>query len=407
MGSNYDVVIVGGSVAGASVAIALAPAGYRILLLDQATFPRDKPCGEGIMPQGVEILAEFGLLAEILAHGGTEFRGLRYRNRQGLLAQADFPPGREGRSFGIVIRRLHLDHLLFRKARSFPNVTAREGFRVTEVIQEGQAVRGVAGQPAGSPARREEFHAPLTIGADGRHSIFHAACGLTRTYLPRRRFGVTGHLRGVRGSDSYIEVLLHPQCEIYIAPCGEGLTLVALLLEERSMRSFAGDLPGRYHAFLMSAAGFRERALASELVDPVFAVGPLGFTVEPCHRPGLILVGDSAGFLDPITGEGMTLALKSVRAAVRLISEAFATGEFGAVLGRRYVEERFSLIEDVFRFTRLILKLSRHKTIADRAIRRLRADEELFQKLLGIVAGRHRYGDLSFAEKASLLLGPT
>ena len=405
MTSKYDIVIVGASVAGASSAIALAPEGYRILLLDQAAFPRDKPCGEGIMPQGAQILAEFGLLAELLAHGATKVRGMRYRNRQGVSAEADFPSGGPGSPFGIVIRRWLLDHLLVQKAKSLPNVSVREGFRVTEVVEENRTVKGVVGHVVDSSGQREACYAPLTIGADGRHSVFHTACGLAKTYLPRKRFGVTGHLRGIQGCDPYVEVLIHPQGEIYIAPCGDGLTLAALLLEEKSMRFFKGDLRRQYHAFLQSAEGFRGRALSSELVGRVFAVGPLGFTVEPLSRPGLLLVGDSAGFLDPITGEGMTLALKSVKAAVPLIREAFAAGNWGLELGQRYAEERFKLIDDVFRFTRLFLNLSRHKFIADRAISRLSQDRPLFEKLLGVVTGSHRYSDLSFAEKASLLIG--
>jgi flavin-dependent dehydrogenase len=398
---KYDVVIVGASVAGASAALALAPEGCRILLLDEAVFPRDKPCGEGIMPQGVGILAELGLATEILASGGTKFRGIRYRNRQGIWAQADFPPS----SFGIAIRRWHLDHLLLRKAKAFPNVTTREGFRVTEVVQEGRVVKGVVGHPVDAPTLREVFHAPLTIGADGRHSVFHAACGLTKTYLPRKRFGVTGHLKGTDVGAPYVEILSHAEGEIYVTPCGEGHTLVALLLEEKSMRFFSRDLPGRYRALLMSAEGFRERAWASELVGEVFAVGPLGFTIEPCYRPGLLLIGDSAGFLDPITGEGITLALKSVRAAVPLIREAFAVGSFGPELGELYAAERARLIEDVFRLTRLLLRLSRHKLIADRAIRQLSHDPRLFEKLLAIFTGSRSYRDLSLAEKASLLIG--
>ena len=143
----------------------------------------------------------------------------------------------------------------------------------------------------------------------------------------------------------------------------------------------------------------------SQLIPPVFAVGPLGFTIQPCYRPGLLLIGDSAGFLDPITGEGMTLALKSVKAAVPLIREAFAAGDFGVALGRRYAERRSQLVDDVFRFTRLLLRLSRYHVIADRAVRRLSRDQQLFQKLLGIVTGTHRYHDLSVREKASLLAG--
>lgn len=404
--SDYDIIVVGASVAGASSALALAAEGYRILLLDQARFPRDKPCGEGIMPQGAQVLAELGVLRDILAHpGANTFRGIRYRNRKGVVAEADFPASGQRSSFGIAIRRWYLDELLVRRAGSLPNVTVREGFRVTEVLQEGRVFKGVAGHSVEPRGAREAFVAPLTLGADGRHSIFHAAGGLTKTYLRRRRFGVTGHLRGAAVDGSHVEVLVHPRGELYIAPCGEDVTLVALLLEAKAMRSFAGDLPGRYLAFVHSAEGFKERALHSELIGHVFAVGPLGYTIEPCYGPGLLLVGDSAGFLDPITGEGITLALRSVQAAVPLIREAFGSGDFGLEFGHRYATERVRLTADVFSFTRLLLNFSKYKSIADRVIHRLSHNQLLFEKLLGIAAGSHRYSEFSLGEKASLLIG--
>ena len=405
MASRYDIVIVGAGIAGSSSAIALAPEGYRILLLDQALFPRDKPCGEGIMPQGVQILAELGLLPEILAHGGVKVRGMRYWNRQGVLAQADFPPSPSGISFGLVMRRYHLDNLLLERAASFTNVTVRQGFRVTHVVQEDGGVKGVGGHAVDSPNQYDVFHAPLTIGTDGRHSVFHAACGLTKTVLRRKRFGVTGHLQGVEGTGSYVEVLPCPGGEIYVAPCAEGITLVAILLEARAMQFFKGDLAARYAGFLRDVKGFRERITKSELVPPVAAVGPLGFTIDPCYRPGLLLIGDSAGFLDPITGEGMTLALKSMKAALPLIKEAFAVGCLDVALGQRYARDRFQLIEDVFRFTQLLLNLSKYRFIADRAIRHLSHDQRLFQKILGVATGSHRYQDISLRDKAGLLMG--
>lgn len=405
MDSLYDVVVVGGGVAGACSAIALAPAGYRLLLLDKAVFPRHKPCGEGIMPQGVQVLAELGVLSEILARGGTTIRGIRYRNRAGVLAQADFPPSGGDVAVGVVMRRYQLDHLLLQRAKSLTNVIVREGFRVTDVVHEGDVVTGIAGHPVDSPSERLVFRAPLIIGADGRDSVFHRACALTRTSLRRKRYGVTGHLKNVAGIGSYVEVLPHQDGEIYVAPCGDDVSLVALLLEERAMKFFRGDLDARYLESLRSTPGFRERIARAELVPPIFAVGPLGFTVDPCYRAGLLLIGDSAGFLDPITGEGMTLALKSVKAAVPLIREAFVKGDFGTELGRQYAKKRFELIADLSRFTRLLLGLSRHKFLADRAIRRLSHDQRLFQKLLGITTGAQQYRDLSFSDKLSLLLG--
>lgn len=391
--------------AGASSAIALGADGYRVLLLDQAVFPRDKPCGEGIMPQGVQVLAELGVLREILARGARTVRGMRYSNRQGVLAQVDFPPAPGEVAFGIVMRRFDLDHLLLEHAKSLGNVTVREGFKVNEVVQEGEVVTGVAGYPVDCPSRRLVFRAPLTIGADGRNSVFHRACGLRKTYFRRRRYGVTGHLKDVAGVNSHVEVLPHAGGEIYVAPAGEDISLVALLLEERAMKFFKGDLRARYLESLRSTPGFRERIDQAELVPPVLAVGPLGFTVDPCHLAGLLLVGDSAGFLDPITGEGMTLALKSVKAAVPLIRQAFAAGDFGADFGREYAKQRFELISDLFSLTRLLLALSRHKFVADRAVRRVSRDEQLFQRLLGIVTGVRAYRDLSFSDKVSLFFG--
>ncbi len=402
--ANHDIIIVGASITGAASAIALAKEGYRILVVDQAVFPRHKACGEVIMPQGVQIVADVGLLPPILAAGGHKVPGMRYCNRHGVVAQSDFPAGPGGISFGLVMPRFQLDHLLLQQARSFANVTVREGFKVAEVIQEGPKVCGIIGHAVDSPGQLERFSAPLTIAADGRNSLFHAACGFTKTFLKRKRFGITGHLQGLQDVSPYVEVCPHEDGEVYIAPCGQ-TTLVVLLLEERAMKNFKGDLTGRYLASLQETPGFGARTLHSEVVPPITAVGPLGFTLESCFRPGLLLIGDSAGFLDPITGEGMTLALKGVQAAVPLIKKAFASGDFGEAMGQQYAADRVQLVNDVFCFTRFVLNFSRYKLLSDRAIRRLSHDQPLFQKFMGIVSGSRKYQDISLREKVSLLMG--
>lgn len=402
---DYDIIIVGAGIAGTSSAIALAPEGYRILLLDRAVFPRHKPCGEGIMPQGVAVLESLDLLPEILAQGGVQVQGVRFRSLEGVWAGAEFPPGDDGVSYGVVMRRYPLDHLLLQRAQTFPNVTVQEGFRVVEALQDGSAIQGVAGHPVDRSDQLEVFHAPLTIGADGMRSVFHNRYGIEKTYLPRRRFGVTGHLKGVEGAGSYIEVMHQRDSEIYVAPCEGDITLVALLLEEKAMKFFRGNLAQGYVDFLRAAEGFEERIGEGELVPPVQAVGPLGFKVEPIYRPGLLLIGDSAGFLDPITGEGMTLALKSVQAALPVIKEAFITGGFEEDILARYARERSRIIEDVFKLTQFMLDASRFKWLANRAIRRLGRDEPLFQKLLGIVTGVHRYRDFTLKDRLALVWG--
>lgn len=404
--AEYDIIIAGAGIAGASAAISLAPDGYRILLLDKAAFPRNKACGEGLMPEGVRILAEFGCLGSIPAQGGTCIRGMRYRNRQGVEAEADFPESATGPSFGLAIRRLDLDNILLQKARSFPNVSVRESFKIQDVVLESGYVRGVVGHAQAQPARLQAQRARVVIGADGRNSIFHRSCGITKTFPGRKRFGITGHFTGIAGTGSYVEVLSQPEGEIYVAPCGRDQTLVALLLEEKWMGAFRKDLENGYLGYLGMAEGFRNRMEESFLIPPVLSVSPLGFTVEPCFRPGLLLMGDSAGFLDPISGEGMTLALKCAKAIRPIIREAFAAGDFGNRMGLRYAQARQALAGDLFRFTRLLLRLSRHKFLGDRAIVRLHRDPHLFRKLLGIAAGNRSYRSFTLRDKASLFLRP-
>jgi flavin-dependent dehydrogenase len=402
---DYDIIVAGAGVAGASSAILLGQEGYRVLLVDRAIFPRHKTCGEGIMPEGVAILASLGLLPGMLERGAGRARGLRFCNRAGVWAQADFPAVQGAPAYSLVIRRYELDQLLLERAREMPTVTVREGFAVTEALYHDGAIQGVAGHAAGSPGQTETLRAPLTVAADGMHSRFHDRYGIERKVWPRQRWGLAGHLRGVEGLGPYIEVLFQEESEIYMAPLANGLTLVAILAEKRAMGAFRGNLEGAYHQFLKAAPGLSHRIGDSEVVPPVGARGPLGFTVRPVWRPGLLLVGDSAGFLDPITGEGMTLALKCAQAAVPIVRQAFERGDWGHDTLSAYATARARAVEDVSRLTRLMLDVSRFPWLADRAIRRLSADPALFQRLLGIVTGTRRYADFTLRDRLALALG--
>ena len=402
--ARYDVIIVGASIAGASMAIALGERGYSILLLDKACFPRDKACGEGLMPEGVGILERLGLADDILARGARPFHRMCYRSLDGVWAEAEFPSARASPNYGLVLPRRALDHALFERARAKRNVDTREGLCVVSLCMQGEKVEGVTGRTRYGE-RHQSYTAPLTIGADGIHSIFHRPCGLNRSLLRRRRFGVTGHFIGVSGLSDRVEVLLQRWGEIYVAPGPADITLVALLLEERAMEDFRHGLQAAYETLVRSAPGLRERVVGAELAPPVSAVGPLGFTVDRCYGPGFLLIGDAAGFFDPISGMGMTLALKSVQAALPIVERALASGDVSAATLAPYAKLRSEAVEDAVRFTRLLLRLARHKRIANRVVRRLRRDRNLFTKLLGLVAGTTRYRDIGLSEKLALLRG--
>ena len=138
--SSPDVLIAGGGPAGASLAILLGCLGFRVELYERSSFPREKPCGEGLMPAGVAVLERMGLAEAV---GGEAFFGIRY-HAGGHTAEGRFPakngaPAAAGRAQ----RRFVLDRVLFETAASTPGVAAYTGARVEGSICEGGRVTGV------------------------------------------------------------------------------------------------------------------------------------------------------------------------------------------------------------------------------------------------------------------------
>lgn len=377
MTDRYDVIVVGASVAGSTAASELAAAGRSVLLLDRAVFPRDKPCGEGVMPTGAALLEKWG----IRPRGARPFHGIRFRHGRRIL-ESKFARGQQG----LCVRRSTLDHDLVRRAESVPGVTFREGFRVERVLHEGDTVVGVAGEDG------TEYRAPITLGCDGARSVFHTACGFEKKFHPRLRYGVSGHVRASVGP--VVEIVFFDGGQVFIGPCGEGEASATLLLDKGMMGRFAGRPEEAYVETLKSAGCFGRNP---QPTTPVMVTGPLGFTIRPIWRPGLLLVGDSAGFFDPITGEGMSAAMVGACLAVRTILEKTPP--------ERYAAEYAALLRDITRLTGFLLRVTRKPGAVDRALDRLLPRPELLEKLLGITSGSNRWKDLTMRERFYLGTG--
>ena len=355
------------------------------------------------------MLRNLGVLDEILARGARRFHGIRYHSPGGNTAEAAFPElgaiARDGASFGVAMERSALDEILLGRARALPEVTVREGFQVSGVLFDGGRVVGVQGFEELDRSATIEHRAPLTIAADGPNSLFHRACGVKKTYARRRRYGMTGHLTGLTATDPVVEVFLRPHLEAYLAPVNDGRVLAALLLEQEALGALGSDPSRHYESVLRTVPELVPRLGAAEISGPILMAGPLGFRVDRCVGDGYLLLGDSAGFLDPITGEGMALALESARAAAPVVVEALAQGDVSASALKGYAERRAELASDLTRITRMVLLLSRFPWLADRAVSRLGRDRRLFEKLLGVVSGRHGYDRLDLRDKLALLAG--
>ena len=175
--------VVGAGPSGATTALLLARLGHDVVLVDRARFPRDKACGEGVMPPGVDALRRMGLYERVLATGARPLRGVTYLlpgARPRVSVPFPVPPG-GGPAHGLGVRRTTFDAVLVEAVRDEPRATVREGERVTGLLRNASAtVTGVtttAGEIQGTDRcrrRRAAFPDPCLVRAERSTPSAHA-----------------------------------------------------------------------------------------------------------------------------------------------------------------------------------------------------------------------------------------
>ncbi|HVM11299.1 MAG TPA: geranylgeranyl reductase family protein [Actinomycetota bacterium] len=322
--TEADVLVVGGGPAGAATAAHLARNGADVVVVDKATFPREKVCGDGLTPRGVKALHRVGV--DPTEPGFVSVRGLRTHGA-GVKLELPWPRLRDFPDFGVVRTRHDLDHLLLQRAQ-------KDGARVWEGA-EALEPRVERGWVAGAMVRRQPDAAPVEVRArfvvacDGASSRFAQRAGVRRD--PSRPIGVAAR-RYYRSPhdpggmfESWLELWDGPrQLPGYgwVFPVEPGLLNVGAGLIN-TYRRFR-DVSAR-HAFDVFARGLPpEWALTEEnAVGPVLS-GPLPTSLNrrPLATPGLLLVGDAAGAVNPFNGEGIAYALETGELAAELIHAA-------------------------------------------------------------------------------------
>jgi flavin-dependent dehydrogenase len=364
------ILIVGGGVAGASLAIALGRAGHAVELFDAQTFPRDKPCGEGIMPAGVSALRRLGVPD---GARGAAFRGVRYHVGS-RVAVGRFPASAEHGDQGRGQRRLVLDRCLFERAAATAGVSAHQGVSVEGPVVENGRVVGVRVE---GDLRR----ASLVVAADGAHSRFRHRLGLN-VPVPRTRVGARRHYRlAGRAAPPWVDIFLGPSHEFYVTPLPDGEVLVALLAESDAVET---PLEPMFERWRMAPPVLRELLDGAEPISALLAT-PLAATARQGFAPGVVLLGDAAGFIDPITGGGIAQALIT---SERLAQFIVARGaEHADAWLPSYERERDALLRDHRLLTRGVLALSRRPALARAALAALSWTPPLFSHLVGVSAG--------------------
>lgn len=366
-----DALVVGGGPAGLVFALRAAQKGLSVEVLERGQPPIDKPCGEGLMPDGVARLKEVGVpLGESASRSpqGRPFRGIRYLEDD-LMAEGRFPDAP-----GVGVRRTVLHRTLARRAME-------DGVEVHWGVKAMGLRIGSSRELGAVMTNRGSHSARWIVGADGLRSPVRRWAGLDKGPGRWRRFGVRRHF-GVAPWTDLVEVHWADGCEAYVTPVASREVGVALLWGP----NWRGEKPG-FDRLLAEFPVLQRRLGDAPATSQDRGIGPLRQRVRAVHRGRVALLGDAAGYVDAITGEGLSLA----------IHEAFVLAEAleaGSLRGYERTVRRLRRLPDLF--TRLLLRVERRPELRRRMIRTFAADAGLFSRLLAIHARQRPPSSLGF-----------
>jgi menaquinone-9 beta-reductase len=301
-----DVLISGAGPAGCAAGIVLARAGARVLMLDRARFPRPKLCGDSLNPGTLALLGRLGL-SRFAERRGVPADGMIVTGARGARIESRYPQGVHGR----FISRGDLDWWLVQQAIA-AGVEFEDNVRVEGALfggrRGGQDVAGVRVRQAGRNAHA--IPARLTIAAEGRHSALAFGLGLAHHPAGPRRWAVGGYYERVCGMSSLGEMHVRAGRYFGLAPLPGGMTNVCLVTPDRAALRGQRDLGDLLAAEIGRDPILAPRFAGALAVTCPIALGPLAVDSTAAGMPGLLLAGDAAGFIDPMTGDGMYFAVR-------------------------------------------------------------------------------------------------
>lgn len=333
-------------------AFTLARAGAQVCLVDRAAFPRQKLCGDTLNPGALAVLRRAGVSRDIEANG-LPLEGMRVTGR-GVAVDARYP----GDIRGLAIRRDRLDAFLIAAAVS-AGAEFRDRVRAREALvrdrADGPRVVGVACTTGtGAPV---DVAARVTIAADGRRSALAFGLGLTRHPARPRRWAIGVHADGVHGLSAFGEMHIRAGHYIGVAPLPGGLANLCVVRPASGAEEAFRDPAGALSRALAAEPLLRDRTADARMVAKPLVLGPLAVDAVPDVRPprGLLLAGDAAGFVDPMTGDGLRFALRGGELAAAAALRALEHGwdDAHASLSR----ERHEEFSGKWRFNRLLRSL--------------------------------------------------
>ena len=408
MNPEYDVIVVGAGPGGSTCASFLARDGHRVLLVDKATFPRDKPCGDAISGKSASVLREMGLIEQVENAPHAIAEGVLFSGTRGDLVQIPFPKDvdpsgiKNSKKYnyvtaGYVARREVYDNVLFQHAKSQKTVETLEGADVKDVLFEGTRAVGVR------LADGTEKRARLVVGADGALSVVAQKVGAFERDHDHWIGAFRVYFDGVTGMTNDIEIHfvegLIPGY-FWIFPLDNGLANVGAGMIETDLQK--PDREGKKKALVEETYRimrehpmFKERFANAKEV-PGSRRGwllPLGSKHRRIHGDGWMLVGDAAALIDPFSGEGIGNAMVSARLAAAQATKALAANDVRAQVLAPYEQAVRAELDRELQMSYKLQRLGRNRWLLNFVLRRASRKERVRTVISQMLADREKKED--------------
>ena len=344
LSNTYDVIVVGSRCAGSPTAMLLARKGYRVLLVDRATFPSDTISTHVVHPLAISALRRWGLADALAATGCPPIATYAFHFGKFVLAGT---PGTADEPIAYCPRRIILDKLLL-DAAAAAGAEIREGFVVEEIVVEDGRVVGIKGRS--KQGTRVTERAAVVVGADGRNSIVaNAVAPQKYNEQPALLAPYYLYCSGLPMAGRYETYMLRNR-GLAVAPTHDGLTIVIVAWPYAEFAANKHDLESSALAVIDLAPEFAERFRAAKRETRVFGMPTPNYFRKP-YGPGWTLVGDAGYIRDPITAQGIRDAFRDAEACALALDQSFGGASSYENAMSNYQRSRDASVLSMYEYT--------------------------------------------------------
>lgn len=360
MSDDYDVIVVGAGPAGSICArsIGQVNAKARILLIDKTQFPRDKTCGDFISARLCDNMKRLELYDAVKMAPQAVIEDLLFSHPTVGSFYVKDSLNRE-KSTGFVCKRENLDAVFIEEAKKYVDVL--EGVKVKGLVFEDGRVVGVQSED-------KTFRAKLVVGADGANGVTAKALGVSTLDENHNAVAIRSYYSNVKGMTASVELHFLDEVQpgyFWIFPVNQttGEANVGLGVLSSHVRNCNLQLKQLMNRIIKEHPQFRERFAESHCLAPMKGWSlPFGSKKRPLAFNGAILVGDAAGLIDPMSGEGIENAFRSGECAAKIIQQALVANNFSQQFLTKYEKALEAMLRPELRKGYLIQKISRNPT---------------------------------------------